>query len=561
MALLQGSTPNLQGSTGLLQGSSYNGQTTPQPVGVKAISLVSKVVKPPNTLPPTQAVPTRDLSSTYGQYSLNGNPTIYNKTTNTAFSNQGDFLKEIGDSAWGNYKFDTAYTPPTSNSATQTPPAPAVLNSTSYNSGPYTPPNQGTTGVSQGGLIGNLVNKSNQPSQAYLDATKNVNDVLAKQNALTSDYATQNADILSRPEGLTQQGGEQGILANLYATKQAGLSSQYQGATNQLNAANAQQGLQVQAGTAAGTLNAPITGVPYGTQTIQPSQPNGSTTSGASNLSALVGTRVSAVDGKTQEYFDKQTGQGFPNPQALADFVNRQLGSNQANAQNVFDLINSSGQGQSGGALNPLNNVQSLAQQVIAGTISPSQAYSMGGNVANFQGVLNQAIQSAQPGFDLAAAQGKFDAKQTTSSNQGQQVASYQSAYQQGQVLQSQLKSLLTSKGVNPNDVNAVNSVIQSIAKNTSDPSYQTFQNLINDIAARYSVILTPSGGSTTDYQSQIAHSLLDATASGQSIIQVMQSLDQQAQGVINRVITNPNPSTYTNNSTSSSGSGSYNFQ
>lgn len=116
---------------------------------------------------------------------------------------------------------------------------------------------------------------------------------------------------------------------------------------------------------------------------------------------------------------------------------------------------------------------------------------------------------------------------------QGAQVEGYKSALQQGQNLQSQLGDLITSFGLNPADVNAVNSGIQAIARNTSDPRYQILNNYINDIANTYAQILTPPGGSATDTTRGIAASMLDATAKGTSILDVMKSLDAAANAKI----------------------------
>ncbi len=123
-------------------------------------------------------------------------------------------------------------------------------------------------------------------------------------------------------------------------------------------------------------------------------------------------------------------------------------------------------------------------------------------------------------------------------STQGQQVAGYQSALQQGQNLQSQLGDLITTFGLNPNDLNKVNTGLQIIARNTSSPQYKILQNYVNDIANTYAQILTPPGGSATDTTRGIAASMLDATASGQSLLAVMQSLDQAAKAKIAGVST-----------------------
>lgn len=116
---------------------------------------------------------------------------------------------------------------------------------------------------------------------------------------------------------------------------------------------------------------------------------------------------------------------------------------------------------------------------------------------------------------------------------QEQTLQGYQSAYQQAKNLQSQAADLITSFGLNPNDINKVNSGLQAIALNTSSPQYKILANYMADVASRYAQILTPPGGSSTDTTRAIATGMLDATASGQSIIAVMNALDQQAQAVI----------------------------
>lgn len=149
--------------------------------------------------------------------------------------------------------------------------------------------------------------------------------------------------------------------------------------------------------------------------------------------------------------------------------------------------------------------------------------------------------------LDRAALAGKVSA----TTDQAAQVQQYQSALQQGQNLQAQLTDLIKTFGLNPNDLNLANSGIQKIAQNTSDPHYKQLQNYVNDIANTYAQILTPPGGSATDQTRSIATSMLDATASGQSLISVMKSLDEAAKAKIAGV------QTYSSNSAPSSSSGS----
>lgn len=141
---------------------------------------------------------------------------------------------------------------------------------------------------------------------------------------------------------------------------------------------------------------------------------------------------------------------------------------------------------------------------------------------------------AASGAASAAATPGAINSQQQT------QVAGYQSALQQGQNLQSQLTDLITTFGLNPSDANAVNQGLQKIALNTSDPHYQQLSNYVNDIANTYAQILTPTGGSQTDTTRSIASSMLDATAKGTSLIDVMKGLDQQAQAKIAGVPTSP---------------------
>lgn len=148
----------------------------------------------------------------------------------------------------------------------------------STTSGVYTPPNQGTQGVSQGGLIGNAVAQSQAPSQAYTDAMTKVNQDRQNISDLNKAEAQQTSDINQSGTWTSRALGEEGQANQQNAQTFAGLTNQLAGDTTNLNAANTQQGLQQSALSTALGANAPITGVGYGTQTITPSavSPTGS---------------------------------------------------------------------------------------------------------------------------------------------------------------------------------------------------------------------------------------------------------------------------------------------
>jgi hypothetical protein len=134
-------------------------------------------------------------------------------------------------------------------------------------------------------------------------------------------------------------------------------------------------------------------------------------------------------------------------------------------------------------------------------------------------------------------------------SAQQQQVQQWTSSLQQARNLGSQLTDLITSFGLNPNDINVANVGLQKIASNTSDPRYQALNSYVADLANTYAQVLTPPGGSTTDMARSISAGLLDGTAKGQSIITQMQVLDNQAQAKISGVPTSATQATNTGNS------------
>lgn len=183
-----------------------------------------------------------------------------------------------------------------------------------------------------------------------------------------------------------------------------------------------------------------------------------------------------------------------------------------------------------GGGLtyNPTTDAQTFAQQVINHQIPYQDAL----NALSYAGpaataLLQQAIM--QGGGNLTQLQ----AQTGVQTAQEQQVQGYKSALQQGQNLQTQLTDLITTFGLNPNDLNVSNIALQKIATNTSDPHYQQLANYINEVANTYSQILTPPGGTSTDTTRAIATSMLDATAKGESLMSTMKQLDNAAQAKI----------------------------
>lgn len=149
----------------------------------------------------------------------------------------------------------------------------------------------------QGQLITGLANTSQQPGAAYMAAQEQANQIAAQRERLAEDYAQKTNNIAGTAGFLTQQTGLQGLLQNQFNQGQAALSAQEQSAASRLSAANTQQQLQQSALTGAIGANAPITGVPYGTQVYNPS--TGQFTSGGT---AFQGGQVAGEQALGQQY-------------------------------------------------------------------------------------------------------------------------------------------------------------------------------------------------------------------------------------------------------------------
>lgn len=176
--------------------------------------------------------------------------------------------------------------------------------------------------------------------------------------------------------------------------------------------------------------------------------------------------------------------------------------------------------------LNPVANIQSIAQQVINGQISPSQGYALGGNVSNFQGALNQAIQQAHPGFDTGVAQGKFDAKQSNTVTSGTAPTSaaadlYQSTYPQLAQLQTttanidQFGNLLIQNmnGINPSQLKGGNILISEARSLLSHEQQAQFDTTFAQLRAQIASLLQSGGAQIPTQITADANKVIDGSA------------------------------------------------
>lgn len=217
----------------------------------------------------------------------------------------------------------------------------------------------------------------------------------------------------------------------------------------------------------------------------------------------------------------------------------------------VFDPVSGSFTNTGGGVITPTQ----AADAVLNNQMTYDQAVSSLGYLPGGTGSaqLQSSILAKNPNANITNLQ----AQGTVQQGQQTQIQQWTSSLQQAQNLQSQLSDLITSFGLNPNDVNAANSALQTIATNVSDPRYQALNSYLADIASVYSNILTPPGGSQTDTTRSIASGLLNGTSQGQSIIAQMKVLDNQANAKIAGVSTIGSSSTLSQNSGTSGTSGS----
>ena len=576
MAILLSGNANqpLQGGgTGTVAGvPAASGVSTPS-VGIQTQSPAANVPKPSNTT--STPVPTTSVKDLSGSYA-NVNGTIYNKTTGQAYSTPQQFFTASGVNNF-NVKFDTTWKPPTATTtsaglsmpgattqatntsipstlpalaaSTQTgnPASPTVSTQSSTtqpanNGATYTPPNQGTTGVSQGGLIGNLVGLSQNQNPNYTAALNTLNNLAAQSTAIGTSGATAQNNINQEPIDLSLASGQSGLLQQLIAAKQAALAPQIQAAQTELGAANTQSGQQTSAASAATTANAPVQAGGY----MSPSASNttGQTTSGGQSLNSLLTITPNATGPGTPSAYSAG-GQTFATPQDLSNWVNQQTGNpNATNASNVFQYLQQNGNNSVGNisGLNPVSQLPQLAAAVIANPAQYSQALAAGAGVPNFASALQAQIRQNDPNFDFNAAVGSGTGQQAVVAGQTQQTANATSAHQQAQAVVPQLTSLIASTGINPSDINAINKGIQYLAGNTSDPNYAQFHNLITEIATSYAAVLArnSASGGVTDQTSSIATQMLSSLSSGQTINDVLAGLDKQAQAIIPAITTTP---------------------
>jgi len=152
----------------------------------------------------------------------------------------------------------------------------------------------------------------------------------------------------------------------------------------------------------------------------------------------------------------------------------------------------------------------------------------MGGSVANWQSILNDAIQKQSPGFNYNVAGGLGAAQGSTAATQSTLSQAMQSSYQQAQNVRTQLDDFIKTAVPNTSDINQINKGLQAIAANTSDPRYAILNNYLASLKNIYANIL--GGGTATVDAQQRADAFVDNTMSSSGIQAVLNAVEQEAQ-------------------------------
>lgn len=223
---------------------------------------------------------------------------------------------------------------------------------------------------------------------------------------------------------------------------------------------------------------------------------------------ALARQYASQLDAGQQAINQAQTGLGY----GIQEQQAQQSGYNQAGNLSVA----AQGQTQSG-----LTAAAGLAQPQQYG-ITSTPFYPSQGNTGQF-GSLPGGGQGA---FNAGKVQGDVAL--------GAQNAQNISANNQAKAIKTNIQSYIASNPtLNPSQFSDVNSALQFLNGKVSNPQYQTLSNYLQEYINTLAPILGV-GGDTTNLKTQIANGFVNAAASGQSLTQVLDGIEQLAQAKLN---------------------------
>lgn len=168
---------------------------------------------------------------------------------------------------------------------------------------------------------------------------------------------------------------------------------------------------------------------------------------------------------------------------------------------------------------------QGLVQQGLQQAGSLAQPQLSGIGTQQFYNPLNPGQTSGTP-FSGGQVQGDVAL--------GQQYAQNVSANNQAQAIKTNIQTYLAQNPtLNPSQFSDVNTALQFLNGKVSNPQYQTLSNYLQEYINTLAPILGV-GGDTTNLKTQIANGFVNAAASGQSVSQVLDGIEQLAQAKLN---------------------------
>lgn len=119
----------------------------------------------------------------------------------------------------------------------------------------------------------------------------------------------------------------------------------------------------------------------------------------------------------------------------------------------------------------------------------------------------------------------------------GAQYAQMNAANQAAKSVSGTITNYLSANpDLNPSNATAANSLLQwAQGKQLGDARYQTLYGYLNDYTAKIATVLGV-GGDTTNLKTEIAQSMVNGLAQGQSIIQVMNNINAQADASLSSI-------------------------
>lgn len=266
----------------------------------------------------------------------------------------------------------------------------------------------------------------------------------------------------------------------------------------------------------------------------------------AAIASQSVSQRMQAL-GEAQAAALEGTGQQLTGQQQVTNALGQTLGS--ANTQQQLGL---SGLGSAAGFAQPSPaGYGQTTFNPLTGSFTSGQA---GLDPAAVAGQLAQAVRSGQMTYEQAVSslgyaggagqqflnqalgQG-FNIPQSTATIEGQsavlgQLPGLQSAHTAADGIKNKITTYLAANPtLNPTELAVGNKLQQWIeGKQLTDPKYQTLFNYLNEYTSTLAPILGV-GGDATNLKTEIAQSFINAAASGQSIAEVLENMQQLSAG------------------------------